>query len=114
MRRTERFPVEMAVTWTRAGRAIHCTAVDVNEHGMFLRTDEIIEHGALMHIVVALPTRALEMFVSARYVGRTASGQGIGCEIFLIDDVSRHHWVEFYESLAAQYARARSSTAMGG
>jgi hypothetical protein len=104
----------MSVTWTRAGRAIACEAVDVNEHGMFLRTDEIVEHGALMHVAVALPDRMLEMFVSARYVGRTASGQGIGCEIFLIDDVSRHHWVAFYEELAASYARARRSSAMGG
>lgn len=103
----------MAVTWTRAGRAIACMAVDINEHGMFLRTEEVVEHGALMHLSVALPERVLEMFVTARYVGRTASGQGIGAEIFLIDDVSRHLWVAFYERLAAAYAHARKAQAMG-
>jgi hypothetical protein len=114
MRRTERIPVEIAVNWTRAGRAVACHALDVNAHGMFLRTSEIVEPESLMNLEVILPERVLQMFVTARFVGWTASGQGIGVEIFLIDDVSRRHWLAFYEELAASYARARRAEAMGG
>ena len=114
MRRTERFAVELPVTWIRGGRALSCTAVDSNAHGRFVRTDEIVEHESLMHLRVALPARELEMFVTARYVGRTVRGQGIGVEIFLIDDVSQCHWLSYYEELAAAHARQAQKTAAAG
>lgn len=101
MRRTERVTVELGVTWNRAGRAIEVSALDINAHGMFIATDQIVEHESLMHVVVRLPDRELPMFVTARYVGRTGRGQGIGCEIFLIDDVSRTHWMSYYEAQLA-------------
>ncbi len=103
----------MSVTWNRAGRTIPCTAVDVNAHGMFLRTEELVEPESLMHLRVQLPDRVLEMFVTARFVGKTVSGQGIGVEIFLIDDVSQAHWLAFYEGLCAEHARSRKTAAMG-
>jgi len=114
MRRTERLPVELIVTWNRAGRDVACSAVDVNAHGLFIRTDEIVEPESLMHLRVQLPDRVLEMFVTARFVGKTVSGHGIGVEIFLIDDVSQCHWVAFYERLCAEHAGSRKSAAMGG
>ncbi|MDB4966654.1 MAG: hypothetical protein JWN44_2343 [Myxococcales bacterium] len=114
MRRTERFPVELPVIWNRAGREIHCNVVDVNEHGMYLATDEVVEHGALIRLKVKLPTRELEMFVTARFVGVTASGRGIGAEIFLIDDMSRCFWVAFYQELAASFTQQRQTAAVGG
>jgi hypothetical protein len=103
MRRTERVAVELPVIWRRAGHEVPCTALDINEHGMFVGTDVVVEHGALMRIVIRLPDGDLEMFVTARYVGRTMRGQGIGAEIFLIDDVARERWIAFYR---AQIARA--------
>ena len=112
MRRTERFKVELPVVWNRAGRTIDCVAADVNQHGMFLRTDEVVEEGSLMHVHVQLNERALEMFVTARFVGRTMNGHGIGCEIFLIDDVSQTHWNAFYDSLCAQANAARKAAAL--
>ena len=113
MRRTERLPVELHVTWNRAGRDLPCSAVDINAHGLFVRTDEIVEPESLMHLRVQLPDRVLEMFVTARFVGKTVSGHGIGVEIFLIDDVSQCHWVAFYERLCAEHAHNRKSAAMG-
>ncbi len=105
MRRTERIPVQLNVTWNRGGRAIDCIACDVNAHGMFIRTDEILEPGSLMHVVAHLPEHTIDMYVTARYVGRTFSGQGIGAEIFLIDDVSQCHWIAYYEGLVANRNR---------
>jgi hypothetical protein len=113
MRRTERIPVDIPVVWTRAGRAISLKAVDINAHGMFLRTEQVVEPESLMHLRVHVRERPLEMFVTARFVGKTASGQGIGVEIFLIDDVSQVQWVSFYERTLAEYANARKSVALG-
>jgi hypothetical protein len=113
MRRTERLPVELKITWNRAGREIECIVVDVNAHGLFVRTDEIVEPESLMHLRVHLPERALEMFVTARFVGKTVSGHGIGVEIFLIDEISQCHWLAYYERLLADQARTRKVAAMG-
>jgi len=96
MRRTERVAVELPVTWRRGGHEVQCTALDVNAHGMFISTDEIVEHGALMRISVFLPDGELDLFVTARYVGRTMRGQGIGCELFLVDDEGRNRWSAYY------------------
>ena len=104
MRRTERLPVELSVTWTRAGREIACSAVDLNAHGLFVRTEEIVEPGSLMHLRIKLPERVVEMFVTARFVGETTRGHGIGVEIFLIDDFSNCHWLAYYEALSRQQA----------
>jgi hypothetical protein len=114
MRRTERHPVEMSVVWSRAGREIRCSAIDVNAHGLFLRTNERVEPETLMHLAVRLPDRVLEMFAVARFAGETASGPGIGAEIFLIDDVSQRHWVASYDRLCAEQASTRRLSAMGG
>lgn len=88
--------------------------MDVNQHGMFLSTEEIVEHESLLHVKVQVGDRELEMFVTARFVGQTMSGRGIGCEIFLIDDVAQRHWLAYYEELVATHARAKSSVAASG
>jgi PilZ domain-containing protein len=102
MRRSERFPVNLPVVWSRGGRAISCVARDLNLHGAFICTDEIIEHGSLMQVRFQLPERTIEMFVTARFVGNTFSGHGIGAEIFIIDDESRTAWVRYYQMLDRQ------------
>jgi hypothetical protein len=114
MRRTERLPVELSVIWSRAGRDIPCNAVDVNAHGLFIRTEELVEPESLMHLKVRLPDRVLEMFVTARFVGKTVSGPGIGVELFLIDDLGQCHWVAFYERICVEHASTRRAAAMGG
>jgi hypothetical protein len=103
MRRSERIPVEIPVVWSRGGRAVSCLARDLNLHGLFLCTDEIVEPGSLMHLRVALPERTIEMFTTARFVGRTLSGQGVGVEIFIIDDDSRAAWIQYYQRLCAEH-----------
>jgi hypothetical protein len=108
-RRTERVSVELPVTWLRGGRQIRCTALDINAGGMFLGTDVVVAHGALMRIVVQLDDGALELFVTARYVGRTMSGRGIGVELFLFDEAGQARWTAFYRS---QLRRAQAAEPM--
>jgi hypothetical protein len=107
MRRTERLAVNLSITWHRGNRSVPCRASDVNAHGLFIATDEDVEPGSLMYVTVSLPDRSLDLYVTARFVGRTQSGQGVGVEIFLIDDVSQAHWIAYYEGLVAQRARLR-------
>ena len=114
MRRTERVGVEIAVTWNRDGRDVACSAVDVNEHGLFVRTNEPCAPDSLMRLAVGLPDRVLALVGRARFVGRTASGRGIGVEHFVLDDVGRRRWLAFYEELCAEHASARRAAAMGG
>ena len=84
------------MTWRRGSHEVQCIALDINAHGMFLSTHVLVEHGALMRIAVLLPDGPLEMFVTARYVGRTMRGQGIGCELFLLDEAGRERWAAYY------------------
>ncbi|HEY1586700.1 MAG TPA: hypothetical protein VGH63_13490, partial [Polyangia bacterium] len=74
---------------------------------------QIIEPESLMHVHVRLPDRVVEMFVTARFVGSTVSGVGIGVEIFLIDDLSQCHWMAFYEQRREEHESCRKSAAMG-
>ncbi len=111
MRRTERIAVDLPVVWTRGGRTLECRASDINAHGMFICTNEVVEVGSLMHVVVRLHDHTVDMYVTARYCGRTASGHGIGVEIFLIDDVSQCHWIAFYEDLLTLESRVRRASA---
>jgi hypothetical protein len=114
MRRSERLLVTLPVVWNRGGRAVSCLARDFNLHGLFVATEEVIEPGSLMHVRVALPERTIEMFVTARFVGRTLAGAGIGVEIFIIDDESRTAWVQYYhQQQAQQHAQQQTRAAIG-
>lgn len=114
MRRSERLPFELYVTWNHEGRTIVCRAVELNEHGMFVRTDEPVARDAELQLHVQLPDRVLEMLVAVRFVGTTASGRGVGVERLPFDELGRRHWLSFYEALLAEQARQRRTAAMGG
>jgi hypothetical protein len=105
-RRSERIPVTVPVKWIRRMNDVDAIAIDINLHGMFLRTDETgVLPGQLMQVEVLLPDGVLELFVIARFVGLTERGLGIGVEIFVMDDVARGKWGNYYR---AQAARRRS------
>jgi len=107
MRRSERFAVELPITWVRSGRIIKAVGRDINLHGLFMCTDESIDPGSLMLLSIALPEHTINLFVTARFVGRTAVGHGIGVEIFAADGPAKSHWLSYYRTLAAR-SRAAS------
>lgn len=111
MRRSERLATNLPVVWIRGTRLVRAVGRDVNLHGLFLCTDETTEPGSLMRLHVTLPDLTIELFVTARFVGRTISGQGIGVEIFAGDGPSHAHWVAFYRGLAHRAQAAASATA---
>src|SRR5258706_6292970 len=86
-RRTERVECTIPIRWIRRSGCIELIAADCNLHGMFLCcASDSARPGELMHLEVSLPGGAMEMFVAARFVGTSAAGEGIGVEIFVIDD----------------------------
>jgi hypothetical protein len=74
-------------------------------HGFFLCTDEAIEPGSLMQLNIALGERTIPLFGTSRFVGRTLAGQGIGVELFLIDEESRALWLSYYHARLAADAK---------
>jgi hypothetical protein len=102
----------MSVVWKRGERRVSCQAGDFNLHGLFLQTDESTVPGSLLQLRVTLPEGTIDMFVTARFVGRTVSGHGIGVEIFIISDEDRELWTRHYhhaqQALVARLGAERS------
>jgi hypothetical protein len=73
-------------------------ALDMNIHGFFLATDETTTPGSLMRLTIALPEKTIALLGTARFVGRTVAGQGVGVEIFILDEASRSAWLSYYHS----------------
>lgn len=108
-RRSQRVAATLPVTWVRSGKRIGAFTGDIGGDGLFLRTDEVIDPGYLMHLEVSLPGEApLVMFVCARFVGRTDQGTGIGVQLFVISESDKKRWNRYYRS---QLARSREETA---
>lgn len=98
MRRSKRLDATLSVRWVRRGEYLDVEATDIGMHGMFIRTDESTTPGSLLQLVIKLPQRSVHMFVTARFVGTTTSGQGIGVEIFLMEELERRAWREYYRA----------------
>ncbi len=107
-RRSQRVAASLPVTWVRRGRRFQCATADIGADGMFLRTDEEIDPGYLMQLEVQLPGEALPvlMFVSARFVGRTERGKGIGAQIYVVSEQDRKRWNRFYRAQVASVLAA--------
>lgn len=87
--------------WVRGSRRIACTAVDVNLHAFFLGNTKEIAPGSLMQLIVTLPSRTFSIYATARFVGRTTAGHGIGAELFNVDRKGRSAWTAHYRVLLA-------------
>ncbi len=85
-------------------------ALDVNLHGMFLLTAAPVPVGSLLQLSIALPDgeAPITAFVTARFVGRTVSGMGIGAEMHIMEPVETKRWESFYQS--ALKSQDKSST----
>jgi len=98
-RRTERIATNLTIRWHRAGGGVDAVAADINEQGMFVKTELDVQPDEMLHLSVTLPDGPLSMIVVARYVGQTRSGRGVGAEIFLMGDAERQRWTKHYWTL---------------
>jgi hypothetical protein len=105
LRRSERIPCQVGVTWVRFHNRTEMVGVDASLHGLFLRTDATTAAGSLMKIEVTLPDGQppIVLFVVARFVGTSASGRGIGCSIHVAADEDRARWTQYYRDQLAHW-----------
>jgi PilZ domain-containing protein len=106
-RRTKRVRCCMPARWMRLSGDIHAVVIDINAHGLFLRTDASIDTNMLMRMEIKLPDGPVTVIGVARFVGQNAQGRGIGVAIFAMDEEQKRRWLAHYRSLAG----VRSSAA---
>ena len=104
-RRSIRIPIARVARWLRGDRVLMCEARDLNEHGLFLRTTERTPPNRLMRIELELPGRTVTFLGVARFLGETASGVGIGVEIFSMHPADKQAWLTFYRSMLDRAVR---------
>jgi hypothetical protein len=98
-RRSRRLPTRIQVRWLRRSGSTEVVATDINRDGLFLCTKENVPPGALLQIALELPDGPLSMFVTARFIGQTQSGRGIGVEIHLVSPPDYRRFLTYYASL---------------
>jgi hypothetical protein len=92
------------VTWRRGGRRIEMEAVDFSARGLFLLTDEPVDLGFMMDLVIHLPTGPIEVFGVARNVGDRGFGRGVGIQLMSMSEEESTRWWSFYRTAMAQSA----------
>lgn len=99
-RRSERIRAELPVIWVRRDRRDELRTADISLEGMFLRTDELIDPGFLVHLEVTLPgENPLIVFAVTRFCGRTMAGAGMGVQFYVLSDHDRRRWQAHYRTL---------------
>ena len=97
-RRSTRIPSCLSVQWIRRGVAHPAVAADINADGLFIQTDLDAQPGELLQLVIDLSDGPLLAFVTARFVGASLSGRGIGAELFLLGKTERRRWNRHYRA----------------
>ena len=110
-RRSERIWTNLKVRWIRTGGVVELTAIDMNQHGMFLVTDEKVTVGELLRIEVLVPAGPLVMFVVVRFVGQSQYRNGMGVELSLVDSKYRALWADYYRDKLAVFKQCTEPTA---
>ena len=101
-RRTLRIPGGCSVDWHRGRRNIAAQILNLNAHGMLLRTDETIAVNQMMDLIVHLPNGDVSVMAVSRYVGDTRWGHGIGVEIRVASAVDQVRWNAHYREASAR------------
>ena len=104
-RRARRQQVSLKVTWIVGTETISMRASNASEYGLFLVSDRRLPPGALMQLVLHLPTGPERVVAVCRFVGKCTDGVGIGCEIFVADEGSRRAWARYNRAHGASKER---------
>ena len=99
LRRSKRVATYIDVKWCRKGGDVLGRATDLNADGMFFETGEDVATGTLMELRLQLPDRVLAVFATAVFVGVTASGRGVGLELYMMSSPTRLAWLAYYQTL---------------
>jgi hypothetical protein len=111
-RRTKRVRCCVPARWMRASGDIHAVVIDINAHGLFLRTDASIDTNMLMKMEIKLPDGPVTVIGVARFVGQNTQGRGIGVAIFAMEESDKRRWLVHYRSLAGGRSTVADRAAM--
>lgn len=88
--------------WRRGGRTFHLRAVDLNSHGLFLKTEMPVALHYVMDLVIVLPSGPIEALAVARFVGLTRYGHGVGVALHsMTKEESERYWAYYRAAMAA-------------
>lgn len=111
-RRTPRAPCDLPCLWRRRQRPVEGRVKDLNAHGLFFETQQVVELGYVVDLVVTFPDGPLEVLGVARFVGNTRWGHGIGIAIHGIARDDRTRWEAYHRTAVAELiARLPTSAA---
>jgi hypothetical protein len=110
-RRTKRVRCAIRGRWLRRSGDVAGEIIDINAHGLFLRTEASVEPNTLMRIEVALPDGPVTLLGVARFAGVAYHGRGIGVSLFAMDDVNSRRWLTHYRALLDATARPAATRA---
>ncbi|MFO0579365.1 MAG: PilZ domain-containing protein [Polyangia bacterium] len=101
LRESSRLRLVMPAVCRHAAGAVRALVQDISREGIFLRLAEYVPPGAISGIELTLPEEPvpLVLAVSARFIGRTPSGFGVGARIVDPAPAERRRWERFYTRL---------------
>lgn len=99
-RRTPRIAGNVRVTWRRGARTVELRAINVNAHGMLLRTEETIAINHVMDLTVHLPGGDASIMAVSRFCGDTQWGHAIGVAIHVVAPNDQAAWLRYYNEAA--------------
>jgi hypothetical protein len=97
-RRSIRAAVEVPIRLRADGRSLKAVGTELNEHGLFIRT-EIRCAFAPLWVEIGAPDGPLRFVAQPRFIGETSRGSGVGVEIAAIDEADRRRWLAFVRGL---------------
>ncbi|MFO0574833.1 MAG: response regulator [Polyangia bacterium] len=114
LRQSSRLRLVMPALCRHEGGVVRALVQDISREGIFLRLAEYVPPGSISGVELALPEEAtpLVLAVSARFVGRTPHGFGVGMRIVEPAPAERQRWERFYTALQ-RGARSRRATSSG-
>lgn len=109
-RQRRRLPVRLRVAYgTAQGRRINFTR-DLNEHGAFLRTAELLELGTQNSLLVSPPGHGYQPLTVEAVVSRQhrhGPDRGVGLRFIFGGEPERERWQTFVHKLETDYLEGR-------
>ena len=95
-RRSPRVPMALPVRLMCDGIEHETMIVNINEHGLFVRTHLDLDVGERVQLSIELPDGIIQAIVVVRSPGPSSDGRGAGVELHEMTDLDRARWRRNY------------------
>jgi hypothetical protein len=100
-RRSVRLAVRIGVRLHLPGGLLDAEGTDLNEHGMFLQTQEALPVDQTIVLDIDLPDGILTIEARPRFVGHTIWGPGVGIEFTQEEQARYGRWLRYIRSFSS-------------